>query len=243
MAKRDQKATQREGPGYLRESRGLSLSVVSILPLVILYHCGIVQSGYAVRNMAEVWLEGPLHLLGLHAAHVLNIALILALVAVLWRSDRTGSPTGLIVALIIAEGALYGLALFKGGQVVTDLITRGTSQVFFAINLEAAGPLCLALGAGVYEELLFRLLLVGGGTWLLRKLFMWEKKWGLAVTLVASSLLFSAAHHIGPMGEPFEAYRFTFRAVCGLALGLVFALRGFGVAVWTHALYNAMVVL
>ena len=65
----------------------------------------------------------------------------------------------------------------------------------------------------------------------------------MAVCLVVSSLLFSAAHHLGPLGEPFDAYVFTYRAVCGLLLGIVYLSRGFGVAVWTHALYNALVIL
>ncbi len=241
--KKRQEASREEGASYLAESRTLSLSIVSIIPLVILYHCGIVQSGYAVRNMAEVWLEGPLRILGLHAAHVVNVALILALVAVLLRTERTRAPIIAIAFLMVAEGALYALALFKGGERVTNLICDSTRNVVFALNLEAAAPICLALGAGVYEELLFRLLLVGGGAWALRKVFLWNRPWSLGVMLVISSLLFSAAHHLGPLGEPVQAYNFVFRAVCGLMLGMIYVTRGLGVAVWTHALYNALVVV
>jgi len=236
-------ARQLEERGYYEESRSFALSIVSILPLIVLYHCGIVQSGYPVRNLAQVWLEGPLSVVGLHAAHVLNVALIIALTAVLLRSDLKGSTWLLTVVVMVAESAFYALVLFKGGAVVTRLLQERAAQVFFAINLDSAAPLLLALGAGVYEELLFRLLLVGGGMVLLSKVFCWNRELSACLALIASALLFAAAHHVGPIGEEFTAYNFLFRAVCGLALGLIYVFRGFGVAVWTHSIYNALVVL
>ena len=72
-------------------SKSFAIGIVSILPLVVLYHFGIVQSGYGVRNIAEVWLTGPLDLVGLHAAHVLNVMLVVALVALLWHSGERES--------------------------------------------------------------------------------------------------------------------------------------------------------
>jgi len=243
MAKNKTPDTFQAEPGYYSRSRSFAVSIISVLPLIVLYHCGIVQSGYGVRNMAEVWLGGPLHLLGLHAAHVVNVLLILGLVGALWRSDRTGAPVLLFALVMAAEGGLYALVLLHGGQAATSLIQQGAEQVVFSLDIAKAAPVCLALGAGVYEELLFRLLMMGGGAYALRRLFLWNRFWSLAVTLVASSLLFSAAHHVGPMGESFDSYNFLFRAVCGMMLGLVFALRGLGVAVWTHAIYNALVVL
>jgi membrane protease YdiL (CAAX protease family) len=61
--------------------------------------------------------------------------------------------------------------------------------------------------------------------------------------LVVSSVLFALVHHIGPLGEPLESYSFVYRALCGMLLGTLFLVRGFGVAVWTHAIYNALALL
>ena len=179
--------------------------------------------------------------MGLKAVHVLNAALIVALVGVLWRLERTGSFSVMVMVAMVAEGALYAMLLFKGGPVLAGVLHQKASQVFFAIAMPIPPKLLLALGAGVYEELLFRLLLIGGSAWLLRKVFLWNRAWSLLVPLVISSLLFSAVHHIGPLGEPFNQYNFVFRAVCGMLLGTVFLTRGLGVAVWTHAIYNALV--
>lgn len=243
MSNNDGQKVRGEGPGYFRESRSLGLSIVSILPLMVLYHCGIVQSGHAVRNIAEVWLTGPLGLVGLEAAHVLNVALVVGLIALLWRNDRAGSFSFLTVPAMMAEAALYAALLYKGAPALAGMVDERASQVLFAISMRLSAPLLLALGAGAYEELFFRLLLLGGGAFVLRKVFMWDRKWSLAVMLVISSLLFAGAHHIGPLGEEFRSYDFLFRAICGLLLGAVFLSRGLGVAAWTHAIYNAMVML
>jgi len=94
---------------------------------------------------------------------------------------------------------------------------------------------------GIPPGVYFRLLLIGGGALLLGKVFLWGRRPCVGVMLVISSLLFAAAHHAGPLGEPFESYSFLYRAVCGLLLGVVFLTRGLGVAAWTHAVYNALV--
>jgi len=227
--------------GYMAESRTFAMATVSILPLMFVYHWGIIQSGYGERNLAQAWLVGPLQLVGLEAAHLLNVAMVIALLAVLWHSGRAKSFNLLAVAGIVGEAVFYAALLYKGAPALAGLLDERASGLAFAINWPAHAPFCLALGAGVYEELLFRLLLIGGGALLLGKVFMWTRPPSVAVMLVISSLLFAAAHHVGPLGEPFESYSFLYRAVCGVLLGVVFLTRGLGVAAWTHSIYNALV--
>jgi membrane protease YdiL (CAAX protease family) len=67
---------------------------------------------------------------------------------------------------------------------------------------------------------------------------------GVAATLLAaagSAALFSAAHHVGPHGQPYSNYLFLFRLAAGLYFALLYQLRGFGIAVGAHACYNVMV--
>jgi membrane protease YdiL (CAAX protease family) len=229
---------------YYAESRSFALGLLSVLPIVVLYHLGIVRSGHGARNMAEVWLEGPLSLVGLEAAHLLNVALLVAFIAVLVRGRDAGPPNLLLILGIIGEGAAYAALLYKAAPMVAGLVDDRASTVFFSIEMFLPGrthDYLLALGAGVYEELVFRLLLLGGGTALLSKVFMWERRWSVGVMLAISSLLFAAAHHIGPYRDPVESYSLIYRTVCGALLGAIFLTRGFGIAVWTHAIYNALV--
>ncbi len=232
-----------EEQGYFDASKSLMLGIASILPLAVLYQCGIVQSGYAQRNLAEVWLSGPMRLFGLEAATALNVLLIVATVAMLWRSEGSWAFHWSVVAAMVAEAGVYAVALYKAGPLLAALLDERAGGLFFALGLKRTAPLLLALGAGVYEELLFRLVLIAGGAWLLHKAFGCNKVLSVGLMLVVSSVLFSLAHYIGPLGEQARSYSFVFRGVCGLALGIVFLWRGLGVAVWTHAIYNGLVML
>jgi membrane protease YdiL (CAAX protease family) len=96
------------------------------------------------------------------------------------------------------------------------------------------------LGAGIYEEAIFRLCLFGLFFGLLR----WLDLPGVAACLfaaVASSILFSAAHHLGPYGQDYTHTLFVFRALAGLYFAFLYHLRGFGIVVGAHACYNVAI--
>jgi hypothetical protein len=113
----------------------------------------------------------------------------------------------------------------------------------------------MSLGAGFYEELAFRVLLFGAGAKLLVWLLAGERvglvgaappiRLSSVVVMVAwaivCAVVFSALHYVGPLGDVFALRSFVTRAVLGLMLTLVYALRGFAAAVWTHALYDVWV--
>ena len=101
--------------------------------------------------------------------------------------------------------------------------------------------IALSIGAGIYEELLFRVILVGGLYAILRFAFG-TKIIGYIIAAIVGALLFSAIHYIGSLGDEFTYSSFFFRFLFGLALNVLFLVRGFGVAAWTHALYDIMVV-
>jgi hypothetical protein len=65
----------------------------------------------------------------------------------------------------------------------------------------------------------------------------------MAVWALACAACFSGMHYVGALGDPFDARSFVARAVLGLALTLVYAMRGFAAAVWTHALYDIWVLV
>jgi membrane protease YdiL (CAAX protease family) len=96
------------------------------------------------------------------------------------------------------------------------------------------------VGAGIYEETLFRLLLFSG----LLALFAltdFPTYWGLGLAAAASALLFAGAHHLGPHGEPFNGSFFAFRTAAGIFFAALYRTRGFGIAVGAHAFYDVLV--
>ena len=95
-------------------------------------------------------------------------------------------------------------------------------------------------GAGLYEEVLFRLLLLPAVVWCRSRLAAGPfaaAVWGV----VGSSLLFSLAHYVGPLGDVFDPYSFTFRFLAGVFFAVLFELRGFGIAAGSHAAYDMLV--
>ncbi|HEX7939708.1 MAG TPA: CPBP family intramembrane glutamic endopeptidase [Gemmatimonadaceae bacterium] len=112
--------------------------------------------------------------------------------------------------------------------------------------LASLGPgtrLMLALGAGLCEELLFRVLLVGGLAAGLRWLLGGQRTAAGMVSALAGALIFSAFHYIGEYGDKFEVASFTYRAIAGLVFSALYLTRGFGITAWTHALYDVYVMV
>jgi membrane protease YdiL (CAAX protease family) len=94
----------------------------------------------------------------------------------------------------------------------------------------------------VYEETLFRFLLLGGIVLALHRGLGGEKFWVVPLAVAVSALLFSWAHHV-PGGEPWDTRVFAFRAAMGALLGWVYLARGLGIVVYAHALYNVVLAL
>ncbi|MHC4266717.1 MAG: CPBP family intramembrane glutamic endopeptidase, partial [Planctomycetota bacterium] len=98
------------------------------------------------------------------------------------------------------------------------------------------------IGAGIYEELVFRLLLICGLMIAFQDLAGLSHKHSIILSVVISSALFSAHHHIdiltGQTSSVFSAAAFVFRTLAGIYFAILFAIRGFGVTSGTHAFYN-----
>jgi hypothetical protein len=235
---------------YFELTRAHRYSLLFALPLLLLYElleaiAPVRISGGVVRNGADVILTGLfIELFGARGPMVF-MALVIGGALVLIRRDRSGGPLRpVIFAAMFAESCV--LALLIG-------VVIGTATVHLVGPLRAlaAGPgldgpvlarLTLSLGAGLYEELLFRVVLVALIANALRLIGVSRIVAGvLAVT--AGALLFAAFHYIGPLGERLRLESFVFRALAGLAFSVLYLTRGFGITAWTHALYDVVVLL
>lgn len=239
-SKPDKEPTLAQSGSYVSESRRLGISIIIILPLVVLYQIGVIQAGSSTRNLAEVWMTGPLALMGVSVTTALNVAALTGLLYGLWESHGRGSLSVSFMAIMIVESGIYALLMFKGVTAATTALEQ-TAAELLTMSLPARQQLFLSVGAAVYEELLFRFILIGGGMFLLHRVFLWNGILSALLLLLISSLLFSSAHHIGSLGDSMDTSIFLFRTLCGLTLGAVFLARGLGIAVWTHAIYNILV--
>jgi hypothetical protein len=218
------------------------------LPFFVIYHLGVVF--LPVRNAADLVTLELVKLADNDLAKYggLTLAIGVVFVAVLAVLGRHRELRWQRFAWAASEGVLYAVAMrLAAGYVVGKLRLAGGDM---APGVEAPGVfagLVLAVGAGFYEEIAFRVILFGLGAKVLR-LFAEPipvvqvrlLTFGWAVFVAAA---FSGWHYVGALGDPFELKSFVFRWVCGLAFTLIYVFRGFGPAVWTHAVYDIWVLV
>lgn len=232
---------------YHRVSRTGTYSFLAALPLLLMYEVLIVLANRGdfsqVRVGAEVWLKHLLAILG-NTGFVAFGAVVLAVgIGIFWAERKKHIPIrARYFVWMVLESAVYA--------VLVAIIVSGVVGAILTVALSGAPPprgglllqLALSVGAGVYEELLFRVVLVGG-LYLLARRLIGRKALAYGTAAVIGAFLFSLVHYLGPLGDPWAAGSFLFRFFFGLALNVLFLLRGFGIAAWTHALYDVMVVL
>jgi hypothetical protein len=221
------------------------------LPVFVLYQLGVVflnvrnATDLVTGHLLEFSHGDRLTYLGLTASVGV---LVSAALAVLGRGQalRLGK-----VVQIAVEGAAYAIAMGAASSWVVGKVFAGAPP---SGESHLAG-LIMSLGAGFYEELAFRVLFFGVGAKLLVWLFARERvelvgaaprlRFASVAVMVGWAIVcaavFSAVHYVGPLGDAFALRSFVTRAVLGLMLTLVYSLRGFAAAVWTHALYDIWV--
>jgi hypothetical protein len=237
---------------YFATSRTPRYSLLFALPLLILYESlaallGGDNSG-TLRNGADVLLRSMFTLVVGRYGSFAFIAVVILIgfwfVAHDLKRSR-GSLRPSIFFAMLAESAVLAIVF---GIVVSAL----TARILGSMHLLAMGhiekenwptQLMLSLGAGLYEELFFRVILVSALAAGARALLGANSRLAGILATVVGAIVFSAFHYIGPYGDPFQIQSFAFRTISGVAFSALYLVRGFGITAWTHALYDAFLVL
>lgn len=255
-AQRTSRSRRPKVSDYLVQSRLPWPSLVFLMPMLVAYECGVLWLGGSgpatIRSGADIWLRTGLRAIGLNADWLPPV-LVVAGLLVWQKSER--SPWKVAwetLAGMFAECVAFALLLVLLGQLQAQFfagvftandVTQQVSTIVVALTEQEAATLARAIGfvgAGIYEEVLFRLLLLPATVAVLRHSPL-SKSWITPVAVLITSVIFSAAHHAGPSGEQFDVFRFCFRAVAGVIFAVLFVVRGFGITVGSHALYDLLV--
>ena len=232
---------------YWELTRSPRYSLTFAIPLLVMYETLALAlnqgTDMGIRNGADVLLRtlsasvfgdrGPLLFGGL-------VALLLVVLAVRDGRRSAGALRPRLFALMLIESAVLAVVFGFVVGIVTAQLLNALPQLSIGQTTEMAWPVVfmVSLGAGVYEELVFRVLLVSGLILVARTLFAMGRGAATAFAVVLGALIFSAFHYIGPFGDPLELPSFLFRALAGLAFSGLYVTRGFGITAWTHALYD-----
>ncbi len=234
-----------------RHGRDPAVLLVALLPLALLH----VSS--PLRDASGAWSLGG-ELLARGGPWARSGVIVLLVVAALWAVGRIRElalPWATGALAMALEGVLWGVALRPALVLASSWLPLAPGALVVPMPgapapdlAELHARLALAAGAGLWEELLFRALLLGGGALALARLFA-LLGWGdgarvlaRVLALTASSLVFAWVHVLGdPNALAPEV--FAFRALAGLAFGVLFLLRGLAVTAWAHAGYDALVLV
>lgn len=238
--------------GYFELTRTLTYSLLFALPLLLMYELGTLLMARtdpnALRNGADVLLRSILAAGGLQGSLAFTAVLIAvgAVLIVLERRRRRVPLRAGPFAGMVAESLLYAVLFGIVIGTMTSWLLGGMGVRLSAGegllgSLSVPQGIVLSLGAGVYEEIVFRVLLVGGLWVLFRSGGLSGRRAGIFAALLAA-LIFSGFHYIGPYGDQWALTSFLFRFLAGLAFSVLFLVRGFGITAWTHALYDVLIV-
>jgi len=233
---------------YWRRSRRPLVGLVFILPLVLAYESSAwLVSGELPRNGAESWMRGALAMVGLRHWLILPLLAVLILAVGHRVSRRPWRFSGALLAGMAVECGVWALLLFAFARfVLSDLpgvdptpLVTATAQITTPSATSRTAHVAASAGAGVYEEMLFRLMTLPILSLLALRLGA-SLGFSRLLAVLASSLLFASAHEVAGGWTSFSAAEFGFRFAAGLLFAVLFLRRGFGIAVGTHAVYDVL---
>jgi hypothetical protein len=220
-------------------------SALLVFPLFLLYEIGIVAvpGAYNGADLITAAIMRVLH--GDIRTYIfLNGGLIVAFLGVCVYLRRDHQLQGRLLLPVLFESAFYAVTM--GSLICFVMVDLLHVDPRLSFGGEKSGPpgtfasIIISLGAGVHEELLFRVLMLGGTAYVLEHGLKMRRWLAIAIAFAISSVLFSAAHHIIG-GEPFRLGVFVYRILCGLIFASLYQYRGVAIAVYTHALYDIFV--
>ncbi|MFH0900396.1 MAG: CPBP family intramembrane glutamic endopeptidase [Pseudomonadota bacterium] len=224
----------------------LATSLLLIFPLFLAYEVGVMfapaQNGvdFVTRNLFALLGGSRSRYLLAHAIMAVVFVLLLA-----WLKRKNKIESGRFIPVLL-ESTLWALTL--GSLII--FVMRRVLGIEPSLAMPPAGStveriangIVLSLGAGVHEELVFRLGFCAGGAALMRALGA-SHAIAVVTAFLVSSLAFSAAHHIGHFGDPWVLSVFVYRFLAGLVFAALYYFRSLAHATYTHALYDLYVLV
>lgn len=243
----------RRAAGYLTVTAKPLHTLAFCLPLIVAYEVGSAMtlgpaSGGVVENIrAHSIMLAVFQDLGVVGRFVPAALLITVLIA--WHvinGDRLRLRPPYLAAMAL-ESLVWTIPLLVLMALVQLAAQPGAppppAAAATLATLSPGARVTISIGAGLYEELLFRMIGMAVLHALLVDAFRLERTWGTLLAVLGAAIAFAVYHDVaGPQGEILWGKAIAL-VVLGVYFGLVYALRGFGLAVGVHALYDVFVLV
>ena len=242
--------------GYWQRSQFPLHGLLCLLPMLLVYEVALPIVGTVQNVASDIHARRLLgrffETLGVTAYHL--PALVVVVVLLCWhvaRRDRWEFRPRLY-AVMWCEALVLAVPLFVFQMLQQRL---GALQALSGPTVLATGAgepgglpaaLMFAVGAGIYEELLFRLIAISVLHMVLADVLRLPRQAAVWGTVALSAIMFGLYHYDSYNVLRWDAEqwgRFVFYTAAGVYFAGLFVVRGFGIVAATHALYDVLVVL
>lgn len=205
-----------------------------------------------IRVVAFIWVQSIMEYVGFSTRAALfatPLVVVIILLGLQFTSKTPWRVKAEDLVFMLCECILLSIPLIILSLLLNRQATvANTAQVGQGIDIQHLLwiDIITGIGAGIFEELIFRLILICLLMLLFQDLFGIEKKTAIVLSVVISAVLFSLHHHIFfangrfYQGDTFTVGKFLFRTIAGGYFAILYAVRGFGITAGTHALYNIL---
>lgn len=223
---------------YFEHTRAALYNLLFLFPLVAIYEIGILTVGpdspLGRELVAERLIDNLFSWVGVGSSWLAGLLLLASLLFLHVQSGRPLLIRPFVPLGMIVESCMLTLPLY----VLHDLMLQAGGG-----DSGLRNRLLQTIGAGLYEELLFRLYLVGGLAWLAQRLLR-RRDPILTVALALLGGAIFAACHVRPLGaEAFAGPAFFHRWMAGAYLSWIYLKRGLGISTGCHVLHNVILLL
>ena len=228
---------------YLHDSRSALYSFIFTLPLFFIYETGILflsnDDIVIIRNGADFLLRNILESFGIFGLYSLGVVFFIGFSVsylIYFRSEDNKNIKAEYLFAMMVESIFWSAILYF-------LLSKFMLVLMNPIGKTIIQQVILAIGAGIYEEFLFRVILISGLSFVIGFIFLWNDILVKVSALIVSAGIFSAFHFFGDYGDFFSIELFLIRFVAGLILGLLYYFRGFGITATSHSIYDLIVLI
>ena len=226
---------------YFYYTKNNIVSLFFIFPFFLMYEIlsSILfdESNYIIRNSADIIFRDILSIITNNTFLTFNSLLLIGISAYLIINyNKTEDNFNLLfMFLMFIEGVVLGIILvfLLNGF---DFLNLNYDYYLYDYNFMFYS----CLGAGIWEEILFRFIFLNLFILISSKFF--SKYSSLTISIFVSSLLFSFFHYIGSLGDVFILYTFIIRLFGGIYLSIVYLYRGLGISMISHIIYDFILV-
>ena len=226
---------------YLKNTKSPLYGFIFTFPLFIIYEfCIIIISSenlITMRNGADVLMRQVLSFFGLNGMYWLGLIFLMIYIVIFIIHKTKWNQINVkysYLPIMILESLVWSILIFYFMSNIDLLLMNPIGSIIIQ-------RVALAIGAGIYEEFLFRVILILMISRILLFIFNWNLFTSNLIAMIISAGIFSSFHFIGEFGDVPEFNRFMIRFLAGIFLGIIYFTRGFGIVAWSHSLYDLIV--